>query len=398
MKKHILFIVENNAVPWDLRVWNEAQAAREFGFEVTVVCPQNEKAPLRFETIDGIDVYRHYTPFEAVSKRGFMVEYGNALLWEFLLSFWVFLKKPFHYIHAANPPDHIFLIGLFFKIFGVRFIFDHHDICPENYVAKFEKKDLFYRLLLLMEKLTFKTADLVISTNESYKKIAITRGSRHPDDVFVVRNGPDLSRITFMPPNHSLKDGFDYLVGYIGGIGSQECLDVLLRAVSHIVHEKGITNVKFIVIGRGPDLGNMITLSGKMKLTKYVTFTGFIPYKEVYEILATSDLCVNPEPKNSFTDKSTMIKIMDYMVFGKPIVQFDTTEGRVTAGESSIYVENNDEIAFAEAIVSLLNDLNKRQQMCNIAKKRIGRSLNWNKQKANLRKAYDSLWIRNSLT
>ncbi len=242
-----------------------------------------------------------------------------------------------------------------------------------------------------MENLTFFTADIVISTNQSYKKIAVNRGGKSDNEVFVVRNGPDLSKIFFPPPNKNLKNGFDYLVAYIGKIGNQECIDVLLRVAAYIVFEKKIDNIKFIIIGTGPYWRNMVRLSRDMGLIKYVHFTGFIPYREVYEILATADVCINPEYINAFTDKSTMVKIMDYMVFGKPIVQFDTTEGRVTAGESSVYVENNDEMAFASAIISLLNDLDKRKEMGEIGRKRIHESLNWNLQKSNLRKAYNSL-------
>ena len=401
MKKHILFIVENGPVPGDVRVWPEALAAKEFGYDVSIISPKTKSAPPRaFERLEGIDIYRHPMPIEADTKMAFLIEYLNALFCEVFLSFRLFIKKPFNIIHGANPPDHIALVALLFKIFGVKYIFDHHDIAPENYLAKFGRKDILYRFLLLMEKLTFKTADIVISTNESYRKIAIDRGKKHSGEVFVVRNGPGLSKIRpgfskiiFAPPNNESKRGFDHLVAYLGNIGNQEGIDVLLRAVAHIVFGKGINNIKFIIIGTGPDWRRMVKLSEEMKLTKYVKFTGFIPYEEVYEILATADVCVNPEHKNSFTDKSTMIKIMDYMVFGKPIVQFDTTEGRVTAGESSIYIENNDEIAFADAIVSLLNDLDKRRKMGEIGRTRIHKWLNWDNQKSSLLRAYRYLGI-----
>lgn len=391
MKKHTLFIVENQSVPYDVRVWSEALTVKELGYDVSVICPMNKRGPSRYEEIDRIEIYRHPEPVEANAKGAFLFEYLNAIFWELVLSFRIFVKKPFQIIHSANPPDHVFLIAWFFKIFGTKYIFDHHDICPENYIAKFCRKDIFYRILLFMEKLTFKTADLVISTNESYKKIAISRGGKNENEVFVVRNGPDLSKIFFPPPNEKIKDGFSHLIAYIGTIGNQEGIDVLLRVVRHLVYEKRIDNIKFVIIGTGPHWKKMVKLSQDMELTNYVTFTGFIPYRELYEILATADVCVNPEHKNSFTDKSTMIKIMDYMVFGKPIVQFDTTEGRITAGKSSIYVENNDEIVFAEAIVSLLNDPDKRREMGEIGRKRIHESLNWNQQKSNLKEAYDYL-------
>ena len=242
-----------------------------------------------------------------------------------------------------------------------------------------------------MEKLTFKTANIVISTNESYKKIAISRGNKDSNDVFVVRNGPDLSKVIFMDPNEKVKEGFDYLVAYLGVIGNQEGIDILLKTIHYIVYNKDIKNIRFMIIGTGPDWNNMVQLSKKMKLEEYVTFTGFIPYRDLYEILATADVCVNPEFKNEFTDKSTMIKIMDYMVFGKPIIQFETTEGKVTAGDAALYLKKNDEIEFAEAIINLLNDPEKRKVMGKIAKKRIKEKLNWNIQKVNLKKAYKYL-------
>jgi glycosyltransferase involved in cell wall biosynthesis len=242
-----------------------------------------------------------------------------------------------------------------------------------------------------MEKLTFKTADLVISTNESYKKIAIERGGVEEDCVFVVRNGPNLNRIMFMDPNEKWKSGFDYLVCYVGVIGNQEGVDNLLEAVEYIVFDKKITNIKFIVIGTGPHWNTIVEQSKEMRLDKYIHFTGFIPYKDFYEILATSDVCVNPEHRNPFTDKSTMLKIMDYMTFGKPIVMFETVEGRVTAGDAAIYLQENDNISFADAIVELLRDKDCREKMGKIASKRVEMELNWNIQKENLKKAYASL-------
>lgn len=391
MRKHILFIVENNPVPHDIRVWNEAQAAREFGYEVTIICPRNKKNPFRFEVINGITIYRHYIPFEAGGKFSFLFEYINALFWEFVYSLYVFIKKPFQFIHAANPPDHIFIIAAFYKLFKVKYIFDHHDITPENYLAKFNNMDFLYRTTLFMEKLTFNTADIVISTNESYKNVALTRGKKQSDEVFVVRNGPNLANIPSVTKNDNWKDGFDYLVSYIGNIGNQEGINLLLDIVHKLVFERNVTNVKFIIIGTGPNWEKMVKLSKAMNLEKYVTFTGYIPYEDFYEILATSDLCINPEQRNEFTDKSTMIKIMDYMTFGKPIVQFETTEGKVTAGDAAYYVGENSIENFTDAIIHLIKNPNKRKQMGEIGRLRIEKELNWDEQKKNLKMAYNSL-------
>jgi glycosyltransferase involved in cell wall biosynthesis len=389
--KHILFIVENTSLPYDVRVWSEILALKAQGYQVSAICPTSERAAETIVQIEGIEIYRHPRPIEARKKMGFMFEYVNAFFWELLLSLFVFFKKPFQIIHAANPPDHIFIIALLFRLLGTRFIFDHHDITPENYLAKFGKKDFLYKLLIVMEKLTFIASDIVISTNESYRNIAITRGKKDPKDVFVVRNGPDLSKVVFMPPRAELREGFDYLVAYLGTIGSQEDIDVLLRIVKYIVFDKEVRNIKFIIIGTGPELKKMVSLAHELNVAEYVTFTGFIPYRKVYEILATADICVNPEYRNEFTDKSTMIKIMDYMTFGRPIVQFETKEGRITAGESSLYVTDNDPIPFAESILQLLKDQEKRSLMGQIGRNRIHSMLHWGKQQPNLLRAYEHL-------
>ena len=239
-----------------------------------------------------------------------------------------------------------------------------------------------------MEKLNFKIANIVISTNQSYKSIAVTRGGKNKFDVFVVRNGPDLNKIKFMPPKNELKNGFDYLVAYVGVIGIQDGIDNLLHSIDYIVHKTKHKNIKFILIGKGPNWQVMVNLCHRMKLSEYVEFTGFLSYEKLYEILATADLCVNPEFRNSFTDKSTMLKIMDYMTFGKAIIQFYTKEGNVTAGDAAEYVYENDVIAFAEKVISLLNDKGKRKEMGAIGKQRIMNALCWEKQKPDLFKAY----------
>lgn len=394
-KRHILFIVENNPVPHDIRVWNEALAAKEFGYDVTIVCPRGIKSPKKFEIIDNIRIYRHYIPFEAGGKFALIFEYLNASFWEFLFSVFIFIKTPFFIIHAANPPDHIFLIAAFFKIFKVKFIFDHHDLTPENYLAKFHRRDLFYKISLLMEKMTYNLADIVITTNESYQKIAMTRGYKRIEDTFIVRNGPDLSRIPPVAPNLKWKSNFNYLVAYVGNIGTQENIDILLKIVEYLVYEKNVVSIKYIIIGTGPQLRRLTQLCISMNLDQCVTFTGYIPYKDFYEILATADLCINPELSNEFTDKSTMLKIMDYMTFGKPVIQFETTEGKVTAGEAGFYVKENNITHFGDAIIQLLSDPQKRKRMGEIGRKRIEEQLNWNVQKQSLKAAYHKLETTN---
>lgn len=389
--KHILFIVENSTAPLDHRVWREAVTLKDKGYHISVIGPQKGNYTKKYEIIKGIEIFRHPMPYEANGRYGFVFEYLNALFWELFLSIKIYLNRPFHYIHAANPPDNIFLISLIFKVFGVKYIFDHHDICPETYLAKFDRKDFFYYMQTYLEKFTFRTADIVISTNESYKKIAITRGKKKKEQVFIVRNGPDLSTVDFVPPNEELKNGFDYLIAYVGVIGKQEGIENLLNIANYIIFDKKIENIKFIIVGTGPHWHHLVTLSKYMGLENYVQFTGYIPYRQFYEILATADICVNPEFNNDFTDKSTMVKIMDYMVFRKPIVQFDTTEGRVTAGEASLYVNGNNELDFAETLIELLADKRKRHKMGEAGWIRICETLNWKKQRRHLISAYNYL-------
>ena len=390
-KKHVLFIVENNAVPLDVRVWREALFLKEHEYKVSVISPVNNRYFKKYEIINDIEIYRHPMPYEANKKAGFMFEYLNAIFWEFYLSIKIFVKKPFHFIHSANPPDHIFLIAFLFKVLGVKFIFDHHDICPENYIAKFNRKDFFYYLLLFFEKLSFKISDIVISTNESYKKIAIERGKKKKESVFIVRNGPDLTSVDFVPPNKELKNGFEYLVVYVGVIGKQDGIENLLNIAKYIIFEKKVKTIKFLVVGTGPEWNYLVELSKIMGLERNVQFTGYIPYRQFYEVIASADVCINPEYRNEFTDKSTMLKIMDYMTFKKPIVQFETIEGKVTAGNAALYIKKNDDVKFAEAIIELLKDKLKRKEMGEAGWLRLCESLIWKKQQQNLIAAYKYL-------
>ena len=391
VKSHILFIVENSTVPIDVRVWSEALAAKEYGHKVSVICPKSNIYRKHFENIQGIHIYRHPVLL-AKDKITYIIEYLSALIFELLLSVFIYLKNPFHILHGANPPDHLFIIAIIFKSLGVKYIFDHHDLSPESYVAKFKSKGFFYKLLLYMENANFKFSDLVISTNQSYKSVAIKRGGKKDSDVFVVRNGPRLDQIKIPYPNPEWKGSFKYLVAYLGVIGSQDQLDVLLKIADIIVNVRKNNSIKFIIIGDGPNLKQIKNMSNDMNLDKHIEFTGFVPYGEkLFEILSTADVCVNPEYKNAFTDKSTMIKILEYMCFGKPIIQFETTEGRVSAGDAALYVKNNNIDLFCDLLIDLLRDKNKCKKMGEIGKKRVSKYLQWKVQKANLIEAYTTL-------
>lgn len=385
-------IVENLPVPFDRRVWQEANTLRKAGYEVSIICPRMKGYTQQYEVLNGIHIYRHPLPTEGAGVWGYALEYSVALFWQFVLSIKVFFKQGFDVIHACNPPDNIFLIGLFYKMFGKKFLFDHHDINPELYLAKFNRKDIFYKLMLLWERWTFRCADVSIATNESYKKIAVERGRMTPDRVFVVRSGPDLKRMKIVPPNPGLKKGKKYLVGYVGVMGKQEGIDLLLEAVRYIVYEKGRQDVHFGLVGGGTELEAMKALSRKLNVENYVTFTGRVPDPEMLEMLNTADVCVNPDRANEMNDKSTMNKIMEYMALGKPIVQFDLTEGRVSAQDASLYARRDDPIDLAQKILELLDCPQKREQMGEYGKTRVQNQLAWEFEEPKLLQAYERLF------
>jgi glycosyltransferase involved in cell wall biosynthesis len=389
--RRVLIIVENLPCPFDRRVMQEARTLTAAGYSVSIISPKARGYEKSFERIDGIDIHRHPLPREADGALGYLLEYGVALFWEAWLSLKILFGRGFDVIHACNPPDTIFLIGGFYKLFGKKFVFDHHDINPELYEAKFGKRGFGHKLLTALERLTFRTADMVISTNESYRKIALTRGGVKEKDVFVVRSGPDLTRMKQVAPNPALKKGRKYLVGYVGVMGKQEGIDLLLQAVQLIVKHLGRTDIQFGLVGGGTELPAMRELAKKLDIDDYVTFTGRVPDAELLEMLNTADICVNPDRANDMNDRSTMNKVMEYMALGKPLVQFDLTEGRVSAGEASWYARQNDVADLAQKMVSLLEDENARIHMGAVGRERIEHVLSWQHEAPRLLAAYEHL-------
>ena len=390
--RKVLIIVENLPVPFDRRVWQEATTLARAGYVVSVVCPTGKGHEARRETLNGIHIYRYRLPLEADGFLGYVVEYGWALAAQLLLALRVLRERGFDAIHACNPPDNIFMIGAPFKLFGKRFLFDHHDINPELFEAKFGKRGVLHRGLLLAERLTFRTADVSIATNESYREIAIERGGMDPDRVFVVRSGPDLSRVRPMPPDPLLKQGRRYLVGYVGVMGTQEGIDYLLRAVRIMVSELNRTDVHFGLVGGGTELEAMKQYAEELGIGEYVTFTGRVPDEPMLTMLSTADVCVNPDVANVMNDKSTMNKIMEYMALGKPVVQFDLTEGRRSALEASVYAKRNDEKDLALRILELLDDEERRRRMGEYGRRRVENDLQWEHEAPKLLAAYETLF------
>ena len=390
--RRVLIIVENLPCPFDRRVWQEARTLAQAGVRVSIICPKGRGFEKSREEIDGIMIYRHAMPLEASGALGYAVEYAWALLAQWTLSLRVLRERGFDAIHACNPPDTIFLIGRFYKLFGKKFLFDHHDINPELYEAKFGRRDFFHRLLGMLERATFRTADVTIATNESYRRIAIERGGRAPQRVFVVRSGPDLTRLRILPANAALKRGRRYLVGYVGVMGKQEGIDLLLAAVRHIVHIGGRTDIHFGLVGGGTELEALRDLARALEVQDFVTFTGRVPDGTLLEMLNTADVCVNPDLANEMNDKSTMNKIMEYMALGKPVVQFDLTEGRVSAGEASWYARRNDPVDLADKIVALLDDEPERRRMGHLGRERVESTLAWEHEVPRLLAAYEALF------
>ncbi|MCX2980986.1 glycosyltransferase WbuB [Halieaceae bacterium IMCC14734] len=392
-KRRVLFIVENLPSPFDRRVWQEATTLEEAGYEVSIICPTGKGFERKFEVIDNIHIYRHSLPLEADGAAGYALEYSAALFWEFYLAFKVLFTRGFDAIHACNPPDLIFIVGGFFRFFfGKKFLFDHHDINPELYEAKFNRRDLFYKIMLLCERLTFKTASVSIATNESYKEVAIRRGGMPADRVHVVRSGPMLDRLRIVEPVHELKKGRKYLVGYVGVMGKQEGIDYLLRAAKFLIKDKGREDIHFGLVGGGTELENLEEYARNLGVADYVTFTGRVPDDELLAMLNTADVCVNPDVANEMNDKSTMNKIMEYMALAKPIVQFDLIEGKFSAGESSLYAKRNDEEDFAEKILQLLGDPELRTTMGEFGRNRVISQLEWSFEQPKLLDAYDQLF------
>ncbi|MBK8086029.1 MAG: glycosyltransferase family 4 protein [Devosia sp.] len=386
--RKVLIIVENLPVPFDRRVWLEATTLSRAGALVSVICPIAKGYSKRYELIDGIHVYRHPLPAEGRGPIGYLREYGAALFWESVLAFRVLRERGFDVIHACNPPDLIFLVALLFKPFGKRFVFDHHDINPELYEAKFGRRDLFWRLMVLLERLTFAVADVSIATNHSYRDIALERGGMRPDNVFVVRSGPDLGKIKPVAPNPRWKRERKHLVGYVGVMGAQEGIDLLLEAVHDIVVGQGRSDIQFCIAGSGPELDQLRARVVALGLSDFVTMPGRISDAELFEMLSTADVCVNPDRVNPMNDKSTMNKILEYMAFGKPIVQFEVTEGRYSAGEASLYAKPNDPVDMAARIVELLADPARCARMGRLGRDRVQDRFSWNHQLRPLIAAY----------
>lgn len=397
-KNKVLIIVENLPVPFDMRVWKEAVSLRKAGYAVTVLCPRGKNYERGYEIIDEIHIYRHPLPKEGNSLFGYLWEYASALLWEFFYTWWIYLRRGFHVIQGCNPPDNIFLIAVPFKLFGVKYIFDHHDANPELYLSKYGRRGVLYQFQVWLEKLTFRCSDVVMATNGSYRDLAIRRGGVDSSNVFIVRNGPDLEKFRPVPADPSLKYGKKYLVGYVGTMSIQEGLDILLDVALHIKN-LGRDDIHFTCVGGGPGLPGLREIVREKKLGDMVNFTGRVSDEQLLAILSTADVGVNPDRPCEMNDISTMIKIMEYMALGKPIVQFDLKEGRFSAGEASLYADNDNQVPdFASKILWLLDRPAERKRMGELGLRRIQEQLAWQYSVNNLLAAYARAFRKSGIT
>jgi glycosyltransferase involved in cell wall biosynthesis len=392
--RKVLIIVENQSVPSDPRVWKEALSLYENGYEVTILCPRGEGCAKGYEMLEGIRIYRHPMPGERSSASGYLWEYSCALFWEFVYTCWIYLRHGFHVIQGCNPPDDIFLIALPFKLLGVKYVFDHHDAGPELFLSKYNKKGFFYKVLLWLERQSYRFSDVVMATNNSYRDLAITRGHYALDDLFVVRNGPDLEKFRAVPTNPELKYGKSYLIGYVGNMGTQDGLDILLDVALRIKNS-GRSDIHFTCVGGGPEQANLLKMAESMNLSDMVNFTGRISDEELLEILSTADVCVNPDRPCQMNDISTMIKIMEYMALAKPIVQFDSKEGRFSAQEASLYADKKDPVNdFACKLLWLLDRPDERRKMGELGRSRVEDELAWKYSVPHLLAAYRRVFGR----
>lgn len=388
----ILIIVQNLPVPFDRRVWLECRALTGAGYAVTVVCPRGKGDP-HLQVLEGVTLlkYRPYAP--GGGALGFILEYAYSFLATLLLVLRARRAGAFAVLQACNPPDIFWPIALGLRLRdGTRFVFDHHDLCPELYESRFPNGSALARWGLLgLEQATFRSADHVVTTNESYAEVAMRRGRRSSADVTVVRTGPDEERLRQKQPVPRLRRGRRHLVAYLGVMGPQDGVDLAVRAAAHVVHGLGRSDVTFAFLGGGDSYEDLVALRDRLGLRDHLELPGRVPDDLVLDVLSTADVGLSPDPKNPLNDVSTMNKTLEYMACGLPVVAFDLRETRVSAGEAAIYVEDGHIDAFGQAIADLLDDEDQRAEMGKIGRLRIEESLGWPYQREAYVSVYDAL-------
>jgi glycosyltransferase involved in cell wall biosynthesis len=400
--------VENH-FPSDVRVRNESDVLVAAGYQVVVVALRRQGEALS-ERVGGVQVYRlpKLVLFQKTLRQnstwlqkawlkgkaflGYLGEYIYFTAGCFAMSLYVAAKHGFDVIHAHNPPDTIFLVAAPYKLLGKKFVFDHHDLCPELYQSRYRaRRDVFVRWLGLLEKCSLKLADITIATNESYKMAQTERGGVKPEKIFIVRNGPNLQRMKIQPPSRRLLQMNKTILCYIGSLNPQDGVDYLLRSLHHLAYGIGRREFYCVIMGSGDSLEGLRALADELKLTGLVELTGFVSDTDLLANLSAADICVDPDPSSPLNDVSTWIKIMEYMAYGKPIVSYDLKETRFSAREAALYVEPNDEKRFSEAIATLMDRPSLRKQMGDFGRRRVEEELEWSKVGQSLKAAYRAL-------
>lgn len=390
----IVMLVENLSVPADRRVWAEATALRDAGFQVCVICP---KGPARhretYTCLEDIHIYRYQLPISGRSAVTYIAEYTIALCMTFFFSVKVLFRHGFDVIHTANPPDLFFPIGLFYRLLGKKFVFDQHDLAPEMFTVKYQDRGkLLYKLLLLFEYWSYRVADAVIVTNLSQQRIATGRGRCPISKVGVVRNGPDLERFKPVSPEPELKRGHRFLLAYIGVMGAQDGIEYALYALADLVHKRGRQDIFLVLMGDGDAAPMLKTLAHELELNDYVKFNGWTEPADTARYLSAADIGLSPDPQNGLNEFSTMIKTMEYMAMGKPVVAFDLAETRFSAQDGALYARPNDVGDFADKIENLLEHEVLRRTIGANGRKRIEEELSWDYSKQNLLQVYRTLF------
>jgi glycosyltransferase involved in cell wall biosynthesis len=396
-------IVENDVAPLDTRVWGEAVALRDHGLQVSVICPKGavgrpifERYRAPYECREGIHIYRYERP-DGSTSAAYMREYLVALLNTVWLSLIVLVRHGFDVLHVANPPDIFFPMGWFYHLFGKKFVFDQHDLAPEVFQEIFARRvnglsaRLLLKLVRMCERRSYQAADLIIAANESFRRIAIERGSCPAHKVSVVRNASALPQASGAAGAHQLKLGRRYLLAYVGVMGVQDGVAYALNALHTLVYARGRQDVSLALIGDGDDVPALQALARELGLDGYVTFTGWLTAQDVAQYLAGADVGLSPEPRNALNERSTMMKIMDYMSMGLPVVAFDLAETRFSAQDAGLYATPNSVDDFANKIELLLNSEALRLRMGTVGRSRAQGPLSWERSRERLLRAYDSL-------
>ena len=402
-------LVENH-FPQDTRVRNEAILLTEAGYHVSVIALR-KKGQVMTEVVNGVQVYRlprlelfkktsHGNLSRAgllflklKSSLGYLFEYCYFTAACLVVSFYVFIRRGFDVIHAHNPPDTLFVVALPFKLLGKKFIFDHHDLCPELYRSRYRTGEGFFtRLLRVFEWCSLKLADITIATNESYKRVQMERAKRDPRTIFIVRNGPDKLRMSQVQPSSRLKAMNKCILCYVGSLNPQDGVDYLLRSLRYLLNDLKRSDFHCVIMGTGDSLQDLRDLAGTLQLNGCVELTGFVSDEDLQSNLAAADICVDPDPSSPLNDVSTWIKIMEYMAYAKPIVSFDLKETRFSAGEAAAYAKPNGESEFAEMIAHLMEQPELRRKMGTYGRQRVEQELQWTKVGQNLLTAYESLF------